>query len=114
VSGNDDELPRGSFDVGALERKIDFYQPRFLAFTSKAVGRAFCSPKTDFALAAAADGRHESLRAAVDRSERRMEVAADEGALAYVCRCGACAVAVLGSNRNVVAQMARRSKTGLP
>lgn len=35
VSGNDHELPAGSFDAPALHRKILEYQPRFLAFTSK-------------------------------------------------------------------------------
>lgn len=34
--GNDDELPEGAFDIEALRQKILCYQPRFLAFTSKA------------------------------------------------------------------------------
>ena len=34
-SGNDAELPRDAFDVDALRHKINRYQPRLLAFTSK-------------------------------------------------------------------------------
>lgn len=44
-AGNDDELPRGAFDVPGLLAKIEHHQPRLLAFTSKnaaqaALGRA--------------------------------------------------------------------------
>ena len=41
VSGNDNELPKGSLDVEALKSKIDLYQPRILAFTSKKAGQTF-------------------------------------------------------------------------
>jgi TDG/mug DNA glycosylase family protein len=39
-SGNDSELPRGAFDVPALIAKIERFQPRLLAFTSKHAARA--------------------------------------------------------------------------
>ncbi|OOG60016.1 mismatch-specific DNA-glycosylase [Rhodanobacter sp. C03] len=39
-SGNDDELPRDAFDMAALITKIERYQPRMLAFTSKNAARA--------------------------------------------------------------------------
>jgi TDG/mug DNA glycosylase family protein len=39
-SGNDDELPHDAFDVPALITKIERYQPRVLAFTSKNAARA--------------------------------------------------------------------------
>lgn len=39
-SGNDDQLPRGAFDVDALQRKIHRYHPGILAFTSKNAARA--------------------------------------------------------------------------
>lgn len=39
-SGNDAALPRDAFDVAALRAKIAHYQPRLLAFTSKAAARA--------------------------------------------------------------------------
>jgi TDG/mug DNA glycosylase family protein len=39
-AGNDDELPRDAFDVPALITKIERYQPRLLAFTSKNAARA--------------------------------------------------------------------------
>ncbi|MCX7513817.1 mismatch-specific DNA-glycosylase [Frateuria sp. STR12] len=39
-SGNDADLPRDAFDVPALVAKIDAFQPRLLAFTSKAAARA--------------------------------------------------------------------------
>lgn len=38
-SGNDADLPRGAFDVPALEAKIAHYRPRLLAFTSKTAAR---------------------------------------------------------------------------
>lgn len=38
--GNDDELPRGAFDVEALQTRITHHAPRLLAFTSKAAARA--------------------------------------------------------------------------
>ncbi len=41
VSGNDNELPKGSLDVAALKSKIEKYQPRILAFTSKKGGQTF-------------------------------------------------------------------------
>ncbi|WP_266156383.1 mismatch-specific DNA-glycosylase [Dyella silvatica] len=37
--GNDNELPGDAFDVAALIAKIERYQPRVLAFTSKAAAR---------------------------------------------------------------------------
>ena len=39
-SGNDNELPRDAFDVDALVAKIECFQPRWLAFTSKHGARA--------------------------------------------------------------------------
>ena len=39
-SGNDADLPRDAFDVPALRAKVERYQPRLLAFTSKAAARA--------------------------------------------------------------------------
>ena len=41
ASGNDDELPPGSFDPGRLERAIRRYRPLFLAFTSKRAAAEF-------------------------------------------------------------------------
>ncbi|HEY9133599.1 MAG TPA: mismatch-specific DNA-glycosylase [Dyella sp.] len=38
-AGNDDELPRDAFDATALIAKIEHWQPRILAFTSKAAAR---------------------------------------------------------------------------
>jgi TDG/mug DNA glycosylase family protein len=38
--GNDNELPRDAFDVAGLIEKIERWQPRMLAFTSKAAARA--------------------------------------------------------------------------
>jgi TDG/mug DNA glycosylase family protein len=37
--GNDNELPSDAFDVAALIAKIEHYQPRVIAFTSKAAAR---------------------------------------------------------------------------
>lgn len=39
-SGNDNELPKDAFHVAALIEKIERWQPRLLAFTSKAAARA--------------------------------------------------------------------------
>jgi TDG/mug DNA glycosylase family protein len=39
-SGNDNQLPRDAFDVPGLIAKIAHWQPRLLAFTSKAAARA--------------------------------------------------------------------------
>jgi TDG/mug DNA glycosylase family protein len=39
-SGNDNQLPHDAFDVASLRSKIEFYQPRVLAFTSKNAARA--------------------------------------------------------------------------
>ncbi|MGN2244642.1 mismatch-specific DNA-glycosylase [Frateuria sp. GZRR33] len=39
-SGNDADLPRDAFDVPAMMAKIERFQPRLLAFTSKAAARA--------------------------------------------------------------------------
>lgn len=38
--GNDDELPKGAFDVAALRHKILRHAPRLLAFTSKNAAQA--------------------------------------------------------------------------
>lgn len=38
--GNDNELPRDAFDVGALRERIERHAPHVLAFTSKAAARA--------------------------------------------------------------------------
>jgi len=38
--GNDDELPKDAFDMGALRSKIETYRPEVLAFTSKHAARA--------------------------------------------------------------------------
>src|SRR2546423_10822224 len=45
--GNDNELPRGAFDVEALRKKLDQYRPAFLAFTSKKSGRALCGSRAE-------------------------------------------------------------------
>lgn len=39
-SGNDADLPRDAFDVPALLAKVERFQPRLLAFTSKTAARA--------------------------------------------------------------------------
>lgn len=50
-SGNDADLPRGAFDVPALLAKIEQYQPRLLAFTSKTAARAVLArPITTYGL----------------------------------------------------------------
>lgn len=46
ASGNDNELPRNAFDVGALRDKVLHFQPEVLAFTSKTAGLAFCGRGT--------------------------------------------------------------------
>jgi TDG/mug DNA glycosylase family protein len=38
--GSDAELPRGAFDAASLQRKLQCYQPRIIAFTSKNAARA--------------------------------------------------------------------------
>lgn len=48
VFGNDDALPRGSFDVGRVERAILEARPRILAFTSKRAAREFLGVSTDY------------------------------------------------------------------
>lgn len=45
--GNDNELPKGAFDVEALRKKLDRYRPAFLAFTSKKSGQAFCGARAE-------------------------------------------------------------------
>ena len=49
-SGNDDELPRDAFDVPALLAKIERYQPRLLAFTSKNAARAMLGHAVHYGL----------------------------------------------------------------
>ncbi len=38
--GTDEQLPADAFDIDAFRRKIERYQPRLVAFTSKNAGRA--------------------------------------------------------------------------
>jgi len=47
-SGNDDELPAGALDAGALRRKIRRYKPAIVAFTSKNAARAFLAREVDY------------------------------------------------------------------
>ncbi len=49
-SGNDNELPREAFDAPALIAKIERYQPRLLAFTSKNAARAALGHAVDYGL----------------------------------------------------------------
>lgn len=49
-SGNDSELPRDAFDVAGLIEKIERWQPRMLAFTSKAAARATLGRSCDYGL----------------------------------------------------------------
>ncbi|HEV2680028.1 MAG TPA: mismatch-specific DNA-glycosylase [Rhodanobacter sp.] len=49
-AGNDDELPHDAFDVPALVEKIERYQPRLLAFTSKNAARAALSHTVGYGL----------------------------------------------------------------
>lgn len=51
-SGNDSELPRDAFDVAALVEKIERWQPRMLAFTSKAAARAALGRSCSYGLCA--------------------------------------------------------------
>lgn len=44
--GNDAELPQGALDVVALREKILRYQPRYLAFTSKAGAASYLGKDT--------------------------------------------------------------------
>ncbi|WP_238481151.1 mismatch-specific DNA-glycosylase [Dyella telluris] len=48
--GNDDELPRGAFDVDALRERIRHHAPHLLAFTSKAAARAALGRATGYGL----------------------------------------------------------------
>jgi double-stranded uracil-DNA glycosylase len=45
--GNDNDLPPGSFDVRSFRHKIERYQPKFLAFTSKKAGSVFLGRNTE-------------------------------------------------------------------
>jgi TDG/mug DNA glycosylase family protein len=56
-SGNDNELPRDAFDVPALIAKIERYQPRLLAFTSKNAARAALGHAASYGLQDEAIGR---------------------------------------------------------
>ena len=49
-SGVDAELPKHAFDVAALREKIERYQPRLLAFTSKNAARAVLGSRIDYGL----------------------------------------------------------------
>lgn len=49
-SGNDDQLPPDAFDAMSLHRKIERYQPRLLAFTSKNAARAALGRGVDYGL----------------------------------------------------------------
>ncbi len=49
-SGNDADLPRDAFDVAALLAKIQRYQPRLLAFTSKNAARAALGHAVDYGM----------------------------------------------------------------
>ena len=49
-AGNDNQLPNDAFDIPALRKKIDRYQPRILAFTSKNAARAFLGGPVDYGL----------------------------------------------------------------
>lgn len=48
--GQDAELPENAFDYDALREKIDRYQPRFLAFTSKTGAAGFLEQETTLGL----------------------------------------------------------------
>lgn len=48
VSGNDSELPAGSFDVPRLTRTVLAVRPRILAFTSKRAAREFLGAAADY------------------------------------------------------------------
>jgi TDG/mug DNA glycosylase family protein len=52
ASGNDDELPPGSFDPGRLERMIRRYRPLLLAFTSKRAAVEFLGRPVSYGLQA--------------------------------------------------------------
>lgn len=49
-SGNDNQLPHDAFDVASLRSKIERYQPRVLAFTSKNAARAVLERAVDYGL----------------------------------------------------------------
>jgi TDG/mug DNA glycosylase family protein len=49
-AGNDVDLPREAFDVAALLEKIERYQPRVLAFTSKTAAQLWQRDVTDYGL----------------------------------------------------------------
>lgn len=51
-SGNDNELPREAFDAAGLIKKIEHWQPRVLAFTSKAAARAVLGQNHGYGLCA--------------------------------------------------------------
>ena len=47
-AGNDNQLPPSAFDAAALVAKIEHWQPRLLAFTSKAAARAVLGVVTHY------------------------------------------------------------------
>jgi TDG/mug DNA glycosylase family protein len=49
-AGNDVDLPRDAFDVAALRDKIERYQPRVLAFTSKTAAQVWQREATAYGL----------------------------------------------------------------
>lgn len=49
-SGNDNELPRDAFDVRGLLSRIEQYQPRLLAFTSKNAAQTALGHAVDYGL----------------------------------------------------------------
>jgi TDG/mug DNA glycosylase family protein len=51
VYGSDNEIRRATdLDRAGLRRKIDFYRPKFLAFTSHAAGKHFCGYRSQLGL----------------------------------------------------------------
>lgn len=50
VSGNDDELPEGALNRKALHTKIETYQPKLLAFTSKNAAGIYFGRKVEYGL----------------------------------------------------------------
>ena len=51
-SGVDDELPNDAFDPEAFERKMKYYRPRLIAFTSKNAAHIFLRSKVAYGLQA--------------------------------------------------------------
>jgi double-stranded uracil-DNA glycosylase len=56
-SGTDEQLPPGAFDIPVLRRKIETYQPAWVAFTSKNAAQGLLAHKSEYGLQAEMVGK---------------------------------------------------------